>query len=172
MKTIFYHTTGTRFKIGDVIGGPGKIVFLHTNPVPHGTIQSIVAGGFASHSSYNAASNKAWNDYQIAKIEFDKTKIGEAPVCPSDISNPKPVPLFVYEMKPYNKPVFGSCNDEYIVFDDFVEVVRVVGNAKGILDNFKQKFGDGAKAYHFGGKARKPKGHGKVRTNSNYSNEY
>lgn len=166
MRITFYHTSGTRFKIGDVIGGPGKMVFLHTNPVPHGTIQSIVHGGFASYVDYSAAHDKAWNEWRAAYDEFEKNKIGEEPERPFKIVNPKPVQLFVYEMKPYNKPVFNNGNDEYIVYNDFVEVVSIVGNAKGILDNFKRKFGDGIKAYHFGAKARKPKGYKKLRINS------
>lgn len=156
MKTIFYHTSGTRFKVGDILGGHGKRVFLHTNPVPHGTIQSIVEGGFSCWEDYRKASDAAYKKWREDCDEWEKTKIGDSPPWPSNIKNTKPVSLFVYEMKPYNKPVFGNCNDEYIVYDDFVEVVRIVGNAKGILDNFKRKFGNGSKAWHFGAKARKP----------------
>jgi hypothetical protein len=155
MKTLFYHTSGTRFKVGDIIGGHGKKVFLHTNPVPHGTIQSIVEGGFSSWKEYSAAQTIALEEYWDARIAWNEHETGDKPEYPI-IRNPKPVSLFVYEMKPYNKPVFGNCNDEYIVYDDFVEVVRIVGNAKGILDNFKRKFGNGTKAWHFGAKARKP----------------
>jgi hypothetical protein len=46
-------------------------------------------------------------------------------------------------------------NDEFRVYDDFVEVVGIEGNAKGILDNHRKKFGKTSKAWHFGGKSLK-----------------
>lgn len=157
MKLKFYHTSGTRFNVGDIIGGPGKNVFLHTNPVPHGTIQEIVECGYTSWEEYSIAKDAVIRPWSEALKLWYENPIGDRPECPRNPINPKPVNMYVYEMRPYNKPVFGNCNDEYIAINDFVEVVSIVGNAKGILDNFKRKFGDGAKAYHFGGKSRKPK---------------
>lgn len=154
MKPTFYHTSGTKFKVGDILGGPGKRVFLHTSPVPHGTIQDIVESGYGSWIEFQTASDKDFKIYWEAYKVWDKTKEGEQPVK-KPTKNPKPVDLTVYEMKPFNKAVFGNCWDEYIVIDDFVEVVKIVGNAKGILDNFKKKFGETSKA-HFFNVARKP----------------
>lgn len=154
MKTTFYHTSGTKFKVGDILGGPGKRVFLHTNPVPHGTIQSIVDSGYGSWVEFEEAETNTLREYVKALRKWEVDKIGDKPVQKPTM-NPKPVELTVYEMKPFNKAVFGNCWDEYIVIDDFVEVVKIVGNAKGILDNFKKKFGETSKA-HFFNVARKP----------------
>jgi hypothetical protein len=171
MKLKYYHTTGTKYKVGDVIGGPGIRVFLHTSPVSHGTIQEIVDAGYGSWKEYVAAKDIIDAEYWKIRLEWNDNPVGEKPVYPK-IVNPKPVELVVYEMKPYNKPIFGGSNDEYIAYDDFVEVIRVVGGAKGILHNFRRKFGKTEKAYHFGGRSRRPKGYNKLRINSNYTNEY
>lgn len=155
MKPTFYHTSGTKFKVGDILGGPGKRVFLHTSPVPHGTIQDIVIAGYGSWEEYQTADTLKCREYikEMRLWEADKVNNIKPELKPT--INPKPVELTVYEMKPFNKVVFGNCWDEYIVIDDFVEVVKIVGNAKGILDNFKKKFGETSKA-HFFNVARKP----------------
>lgn len=157
MKLKFYHTSGTRFKVGDIIGGPGKKVFLHTKPIPHGTIQEIVKGGFKSWEHYENEYYPKIDEYWDKREHWNKTQEGDKPEYPEKKSN-KPVNLYVYEMKPFSKPVFVGVNDEYVAIDIFVEVVKIVGNAKGILENFKKKFGDGSKAYYFGGAAQAPKG--------------
>lgn len=156
-KLKYYHTSGTRFKVGDVIGGPGKVVCLHTNPVPHGTIQCLISSGYGSYKEHSEASIKDSNEHwDNVEKWIENGKEGERPQR-KDTKNPKPVKLFVYEMEPFKKPTWVGVNDEYRAYDTFVEVVRVVGNAKGILDNFRQKFGDTEKAWHFGGKALKKK---------------
>ena len=181
---IFYHTSGHRYKVGDVIGGPGKLVCLHTKPVPHGTIQEIVESGHRSYKEYSEQQAKEMEEYWKKREEWNRMREetkpkpsikyrwsnGEAarmrqwvedgenevgkPEWPVTIS-PKPARLFVYRMKPYNpkSPLFYATNDEFRVYDDFVEVIGIEGNAKGILDNHRKKFGKTAKAWHFGGKA-------------------
>jgi hypothetical protein len=154
MKLKYYHTTGTKFKVGDIFGGPGKLVCLSTSPIPHGTIQSIVTGGFSSYKEYSAAHLKVINQHWDDVEKWLEIGVGDRPVCPKTI-NPKPVSLTVYEVKPFVTPIWVGANDEYRLYDEFVEVIRIVGNAKGILDNHINKFGETAKAWHFGGKAIK-----------------
>ena len=154
MKAKFYHTSGTKFKIGDVFGGPGKLVCMTTSPIPHGTISEIVNAGYSSYTEYSDARSKDLDAYYFLRDEWDKNPIGDKPEYPIT-RNPKPVTLVVYEVKPYKHPTWGGANDEYRLYDNFVEVVRIVGNAKGILDNHERKFGKTAKAWHFGGKAIK-----------------
>ena len=155
VKIKYYHTTGTLFKPGDIIGGPGLRVYMNTTPIPHGTIQSVVEGGFACWKDYLETSLKNSAEYWDKREEWNKNPVGDKPEWP-ETKNSKPVKLIVYEVKPYDIPVFGRHNDEYVAIDMFVEIVRIVGNAKGILQNHKRKFGNGAKAWHFGAKAISP----------------
>jgi len=150
MKTKLYHTSGTKFKPGDVFGGPGLTVCMTTNPIPHGTIQSIVVGGFSCYQDYLKEYLKIQEEYWIVRDKWNDMQIGEKPICPKVI-NPKPVKLWVYEVKPFEKPIWININEEYRAIDTFVEVVSIVGNAKGILDNHYRKFGD--KTNYFGGNA-------------------
>ena len=159
MKLKFYHTTGTKFKVGEVFSGPGKLVCLSTSPIPHGTIQNVVKSGYTSYVEYSEARSKVMNQHWDNVEKWLEDKVGDRPVCP-EVINPKPVSLIVYEVKPFTPPIWVGVNDEYRLYDEFVEVVRVVGNAKGILDNHIRKFGETTKAWHFGGKAiryNKPK---------------
>lgn len=152
MKTKLYHTTGTKFKPGDVFGGPGLTVFMSTSPIPHSTIQEIVTGGYSCYKDYEDVCEKKSKEYWDLREAWNENPVGDKPEYPN-MKNPNPVKLWVYEVKPFEKPVWINVNEEYRVDDVFVEVVRVVGNAKGILDNHKRKFGETSKAYFFGGTA-------------------
>ena len=154
-KQKFYHTSGTKFKVGDMIGGPGKYLFMSNSPIPHYTIHGIVKGKFSSYEAYYKESSKKWADY-CDKKEAAKTKEEMQAVPHPVIKNPKPVNIFVYEVKPHGKIIFNKANDEWISSQSFVEVVRIVGNAVGILDNYLRKFPpnkwgafSGAKAFKF-----------------------
>lgn len=149
MKTKYYHTSGTRYKPGDIIGGPGKSVFMTTQSVPHYTIHEIVNGGFSSWKEFK-------KEYEKKRAEYD-TKYDGVSYCDRppfvDPVNPKPIQVFVYEVKPFSKPGTGTW-DELIAVDTFVEIVKMVGNAKGILTNFHNKFEkNSSKAFHFACKA-------------------
>lgn len=129
----FFHTSGTRFKVGDLIGGPGKSVFMSNNAIPHGTIMPIVEGGFKSWKEYsNFDSEAIYNKY------WDDKALGLDPKWPILISK-KQVKVYVYEVKPHGKIYFGSY-DEWVTKKSFVEVIRIVGNARGILQNAKIKY--------------------------------
>jgi hypothetical protein len=185
----YYHTSGHRYKVGDVIGGPGKVVCLHTSPIPHGTIDSIVDSGHRSWTEYSEQHSKDVESYWEKREEWNRMREETRPVYKSGemsveeyreaikkwnedgelgigkpewptTRSPKPARLFVYKMKPYNpeSPRFNGMNDEFRVYDDFVEVIGIEGNAKGILHNHRKKFGKTARAWHFGGKSlRHPK---------------
>lgn len=153
MKTRYYHTSGTRFKIGQLIGGPGKRVFLTTDPVPHGTIQEIVTAGYGSWAEYSTARAKDMEVYWDQRMAWNQEQVGPKPDYPVT-RNPDPVELLVYEIKPYRKPVWVGINDEFRLEGRFGEVVRRVGSARGILGNHYRKFGrDSAKSPLFRSRA-------------------
>ena len=155
MKTKYYHTSGTRFKVGDVIGGPGITICLTTQPIPHGTIHSVVMGGFSCYKDELKKWEEVMNEFWAAReVWIDNGSVDEKPELPT-VKNDKPVNLLVYELKPFSKPIWGKGNDEFRL-EDFAEVVRIVGNAKGILENHYRKFGkESEKSWHFGSKAIK-----------------
>ena len=148
---LFFHTSGHKYKVGDVIGGPGKVVCLHTKPVPHGTIEEIVDSGHRSWKEYWEQRRKDLEVYWDAREEWNETQEGDKPQYPVT-SSPKPCRLWVYKMKPYEYPTWCGVNDEFRAYF-FVEVIGIEGNAKGIKDNHVKKFGRTSKAWHFGGKA-------------------
>lgn len=152
MKTKYYHTSGTRFKVGDVIGGPGKRVYMTTSPVVHSTIWEAVMNGYPNWQSYSTALCQVIDSYFAELDKFDAGLLEERPVR-NPVPNKK-MKTWVYEVKPFRKPYFRSANEEYIAEDQFVEVVKIIGSGRGILENQFRKFGKySAKAYHFGGKA-------------------
>lgn len=139
----FYHTSGYRFKKGQVIGGPGFKTYLSNKTVPHSTIAvAIAVKGFRSWKEYSEFKDPLVSDYWDKRIQWNELKIGEKPEYP-DPKNPKPIRSFVYEVRPYSKPVFSQINQEYYVIDDFVEIVKVVGSAKGLFQNHLRKYGEG-----------------------------
>lgn len=157
MKTKFYHTSGTLFKPGDVIGGPGRVVCITTRPVPHYTIQNVVKSGFKSYVEYNAISTKKWQQHWDNVEEWiTGGRVGDRPEYkePKALKNIK---INVYEVKPFNKPMWVGINDEFRVNNDFVEIVRIVGNAKGILQNHYKRFGETEKSYHYSKAFRRKK---------------
>ena len=156
-RKIYYHTSGHRYKVGDIIGGPGKLVCLHIKPIPHGTIQEIVDSGHRSWTEYCLQRDKELKEYWDRREEWNNIPESERPEKPEYpvTRNPKPVKLKVYKVKPYKTPRWNGMNDEYRAYDTFVEIVGIEGNAKGILQNFQRKFGKTSKAYHFGGAAKK-----------------
>lgn len=155
MKAKLYHTSGTLFKPGDIIGGPGFCVCMTTSPIPHYTIAAIVDAGSTSWVEYRKLRDAEFVKFLIAYDKWELDKIGQEPKWKDEnIKSPKQVKLNVYEVKPFSKPMWNGINDEYRLYDDFVEIVRVVGNAKGILHNHFKKFGKcTSKAFHFGGKS-------------------
>lgn len=149
---VFYHTSGHKYVVGDVIGGPGKVVCLHTKPIPHGTIEEIVDSGHRSYKEYRDQREKEIKEYWDAREKWNETQEGDKPEYPVTRS-PKPARLWVYKMKPYKYPTWVGMNHEFRAYDTFVEVVGIEGNAKGIKGNHVKKFGKTPKAWHFGGKA-------------------
>ena len=126
----FYHTSGTRFKPGDAIGGPGKTVYMNTQPIPHGTIWNMVKQGY---KSYYDSYPEGYTQTGKLPVGFKKAKPGQQ--------------VWVYEVKPFKPPIYNPGGDEYYSYNVFVEIVRVVGSAQGILQNHIRKFGDTARAY-------------------------
>ena len=144
MKINFYHTSGTRYKIGDIIGGPGHKVFMHTDVVPHWTIQSIVKLGYTSYKELEKT-EKAKNDIFSKKWDewVASGQIGEAPEYTTryELINKKFVNTIVYQVRPVKKPVYLPSNREYVVENGFVEIVKIIGNASGILKNNERILG-------------------------------
>lgn len=156
-KMKFYHCSGTKLKVGDVIGGPGKRVYMNTSPVPHGTIWSSIKARYSSYSEYSIASFKMWNAYWDKREEADKNQEPHPERPDEKTMNSKPKNITIYEVKPFKKPIFNQHTSEYIALDTFVEIVKIVGNANGILQNHLKKWGDGSKAFYFGGQAIRKK---------------
>lgn len=151
MKLKFYHTSGTKFKVGDQFGGPGKTVFLTNTAVPHYTIWSAVMNGYGSWQEYDKARDKQSEELRAKMALLDeKERIELYRTYKEDLAKPKPGKVYVYEIEVHGKMNFGSCNDEWITQNCFVEVIRVVGNARGILRNYHKQFSEsnihGAKA--------------------------
>jgi hypothetical protein len=147
----FFHTSGTRFKVGDVFGGPGKNVFLSTREVPHSTILEAVEGGFSCWKEFSAARSKETEKFWDERMAWNENPVGEKPEYPKTVKI-KPDKIWVYEVRPFKNPIWRNMNEEYVAHGVFVEVVRIVGNAKGILSNAKRRFGNGvytSKVYHF-----------------------
>lgn len=119
----FYHTSGFKYNHGDIIGGPGKKVFLHDNYLPHWSIIDIIKNGFRSYEEYI-------DNYQ-------KQMKKDLPMRDLDFKNHKFKKTWVYEVKPFNiKNVkYRSINQEYIT-EDFVEIIKNVGSAFGILTKY------------------------------------
>ena len=154
-KVRFYHASGTKYKVGQIIGGPGERVFLNTSPVVHRTIWEAVLGGFSSWKEYQTIHMAAIHDYWDKRMEFNKGEMENKPEYPKTV-NKKKIPIWVYEVKPFKAPLFHGVNDEYIAIDQFVEIVSIVGNARGILLNHIKKFGKN-KASNFRAKSFKKK---------------
>ena len=133
----------------------GKTICLNTSPVTHGTIWDVVKGGFSSYQDYLKSYLKNSDEYWAIRDEWNKNPVGEKPEYPKTM-NDKPQRLWVYEVKTFKPPVFIGSNDEYRAINIFVEIIKIVGNAKGILQNHIKKFGDTKKAHSFGGKAIGP----------------
>jgi hypothetical protein len=154
-KIKYFHVSGTKYRVGQIIGGPGKTVCLNTSPVTHGTIWDVVKGGFSSYEDYLKSYLKNSDEYWKIRDEWNKNPIGDKPEYPKTM-NDKPQNIWVYEVKPFSTPTFVGVNDEYRAIDNFVEVVKIVGNAKGILQNHIKKFGNTKRAWSFGAKALGP----------------
>ena len=148
-KIKFYHSSGSKLKFGDTIGGPGKIVWMTDSPIPHPTIWDSVKNKFSNYNDYSKYSTSKeiiakWNEYWDKRAKEQGEKMD-----PPSLMNPEPIEIYVWEVFPYEKPMFIRSNDEYRIDDNFVEIGNKVGNANSILNNFLNKFGDNAKAYHF-----------------------
>jgi hypothetical protein len=149
----FYHTSGTRYRVGDFIGGPGKKVFMNDSPIVHGTIWEAIANGYGSYEEYTADHHPKLEKYWVEREAWNLNPTGPKPEYPK-ASSAKPKAVLVYEVKPFRKPRFGGMNDEWISENEWVEIVRVVGNARGILNNHFDRFGRFSKrSHHFGAKS-------------------
>ena len=154
-KKKFYHTSGTRFRVGDGLGGPGKIVFLHDRPLVHTTILEAIEAGFPNWAEYSKANGSAWKEYWDLREAWNSGPRleEEKPEIPK-VRNPKPAKVWIYEVETFEPPFFFSINDEWVAINNWVTVTKVVGNARGILENHKKKFGrDLKKVHHFGSKS-------------------
>ena len=120
LKPRYYHTSGARLRVGDVIGGDGQLVFLHTTPIPHWTIVNMVLSGFSS-----------WSEYKNSTVEARPDGKSKS---------------WVYEVRPRivkgKKAKIEDLGGELVCDSAPIEIIRVVGNAKGILENHIRKFGD------------------------------
>jgi len=152
MKIKYYHTSGTRFRPGDILGGPGRVVCLNTSPIVHSTIWDAIVSGYPSWKAYKEDFYPKVEKYWDDRMKWNETQEGDKPEYPI-AKNDKAHSIWVYEVKPFDKPTFNGMNDEYRSYG-FVEVVKVIGSGVGILQNHFKKFGKNSrKSYHFGGKA-------------------
>ena len=151
----FYRTSGTRFKVGDLLGGPGKMVFLHDRPLVHTTILEAIEAGFPNWAEYSEKNAAAWKEYWDLREAWNNGPRLEEDKPPMPVvRNPKPARVWIYEVETFAPPVFHSINDEWIAINNWVTIAKVVGNARGILKNHKRKFaGDSKKIHHFGTKS-------------------
>lgn len=146
-KRKYYHVSGYRFHKGDVIGGPGKLVFMHITPITHFTIEDVIDYNVRCFKETSAVYKELWD-----KVDDKEKKYSEVyDLFKKELKKRKKIQIWCYEVQPYKKPWLGSWDD--FITDSFVEIVKVVGNARGITQNFTKKFGNASKAYHFGRKS-------------------
>lgn len=149
-KIRYYHVSGYRFKVGDVLGGNGKTVYMTENPLIHYTIHEIFRTNSRSYQEHDDRREKMskilWEKLEELRLKAPYPRTEEYWKQHDEIIDKvysvfKPINYWVYEVKPFNKDDvrFCSCNDEYQT-NGFVEIIRVVGNAKGIWKNFENKF--------------------------------
>lgn len=152
-RKIYYHTSGYNYRVGDIIGGPGKSVCLHIKPVPHYSIQEMVDAGHRCWSEYSKQKDEEMEKY-FHELNMWNSMSGSEKPEPPTIKSQKKYNLKVYRVKPYKDPLWNGINDEYRAYNTFVEIIGIEGNAKGILNNLRKKIGK-EKACWLGGTAKK-----------------